>query len=175
MLRRDFIKSGLISLSSISALDSSSFSQPLAQGSYSEGQKLTLSNRCLDWNLVMTGGTIKSLGLRNKLSDRTYELKDSVEYSLAFSQAKARVEIPWWRIHMGPDNDKSSSDQEEGYHRGYHLEDFRGEDEWGTTLNLLLRDARRVDSPPIFNGYAWLRQWFELAGDAEGNPIVFCL
>jgi hypothetical protein len=173
--RRNFIKSGLVSLASVSALGSSGFGQPLAQGSDSDSQKFTLSNKYLDWELLIAGGTFKSIGLRNKLSGRFYEIHNSSEFSLTFSKAKARAEIPWWYVHMGPDDDRTAPAQENGYLAGYHLQDFRGEEEWGTTLNLLLRDARRVNAPPTFSGYAWFRQWFELPDNAKSEPVVFCL
>ena len=170
MRRREFITSGLVSVASVSAFGAAALGESQAQGLYVEGQKFTLGNKYLDWELVMTGGTIQSVGLRNKLSGRYYELRDSREFLLTLSRAKARVEIPWWYIAMGSDDDKASPDQERGYLSGYHLEDFRREKEWGTTSKLLPRGG-----PPIFNGYAWFRQGFELPRDAEGEPIVFCL
>ncbi len=63
---------------------------------------------------------------------------------------------------MGPDNDKASLNQEQGYLRGYQLEDFRDAKQWKTTLNLLLRGGDAGTVPPVFNGYAWFRQDFEL-------------
>jgi len=110
-------------------------------GTYAEGQKLTLSNRYLDWDLVMTGATIKSTGFRNRLTGRYYELSDSKELVLTFSQARRRVEIPWWNYELGSENDHSLPDQEAGYLRGYHREDFRGEEKWKKTLNLLIRGS----------------------------------
>ncbi|HMD86590.1 MAG TPA: hypothetical protein VKO18_18035 [Terriglobia bacterium] len=175
MKRRDFIKSGLGALASTPALGSGTLDQPLAEQEYEEGRKLTLGNPYLDWNLVMTAGTIRSVSLRNKLTDRDYDLSDSKEFQITLSQAKSRIEIPWWYAQRGADNDRSSPDNEAGFAAGHHLVDFRGEERWGTTLNLLMRGGDRVDCPPIFNGYAWFRQWFELPKDAEGAPIVFCL
>jgi hypothetical protein len=169
------MKSGLVSVASVSAFGAAARGESKVRGSYVEGQKLTLGNKYLDWELIMTGETIQSVGLRNKLSGRYYELRDSKEFLLTLSRAKARVEIPWWYVAMGSDDDKASPDQERGYLSGYHLEDFGREQEWGAASNLLLRDARRVEGTPIFNGYAWFRQGFELPGDAEGEPIVFCL
>ncbi len=99
MKRRDFIKSGLASLASTSALSASAFGSSGPKGEerkYAEGQRLILSNRYLDWELLMTGGGVRSVGLRNKLSGRHYELNDSREFLLALSSARTRVEIPWW-------------------------------------------------------------------------------
>ncbi len=178
MKRRDFIKSGLVSLASTSAFGSSAFGSAVPngeEGNYAEGQRLVLSNPYLNWDLLMTGGGVKSVGLRNKLSGRQYELTDSKEFSLTLSSAKARVEIPWWYGEIGPDNDRSSPNEERGSLRGYPLEDFRGAKEWKTTLNLLLRGGDAGDAPPVFNGYAWFRQDFELPKGGEGAPIVFCL
>jgi hypothetical protein len=173
MKRRDFIKSGLASLAPTRVIGSSGARQGLTDrdaGGYREGQKLVLTNEYLDWELLMTGGGVKSLGFRNKLSGHYYKLEEAKELLLTFSQAKARVEIPWWYIEPGPDNDKSSPAQEQGYLRGYHLEEFREEESWKTSHSLLYGDV-----PPVFHGYAWFRQRFELPPEAEGQPIVFCL
>jgi hypothetical protein len=123
----------------------------------------------------MTGGTVRSVGLRNKLSGRDYELNDSKEWRITLSQAKSRIEIPWWYVQTGPDDDHSSPDNEAGLSAGYQGVDFQGEERWNTALNLFMRGGDRVSGPPIFNGYAWFRQWFELPKDADGEPIVFCL
>ena len=59
MKRRDFIKSGLASLASARVIDPAAIGQAIAPetaGSYVEGQELTLSNKYLDWNLLMAGG-----------------------------------------------------------------------------------------------------------------------
>jgi len=175
MKRRDFIKSGLVSLASTNALGSAAIADLGAEGKYEEGRKLTLGNKYLDWNFLMTGGTLRSASLRNKLSSRDYELADSKEFRITLSASKSRIEIPWWYVHLGPDNDTATPDSEEGLRAGYHLTDFQDEERWGTTLNLLLRGGDRVESPPVFNGYGWFRQWFELPKDAEGSPLLLCL
>ena len=178
MKRRDFIKSGLASLAATGAIDSSVIGQAIApgtKGTYVEGQQLTLSNQYLDWDFVMSGGTVTSRGFRNKLSGRAFLFEQCKELSLTFSQATARVEIPWWYVDFGPDNDHSSPDQEPGYLKGHHLPDFSGEKTWKTTLNLLLRGSNTSEAPPVFDGYAWFRQWFDLPQKAEGQPLVFCL
>lgn len=178
MKRRDFIKSGLVSLASTSALSASAFGSSgpeEEERKYVEGQRLVLSNRYLDWELLMTGGGVRSVGLRNKLSGRHYELNDSREFLMALSSARTRVEIPWWYARVGPDNDQASPNQEQGYLRGYHLEDFRDAKQWKTTLNLLLRGGDAGAVPPVFNGYAWFRQDIELPAGGEGAPVVFCL
>lgn len=177
MKRRDFIKSGLASLASASAIDSSVIGQAVSEGAtggYVEGQKLTLSNQYLDWNFLMTAGTLTSEGFRNKLSGRAFHFEGSQELSLTFSQAQARVEVPWWYFELGPDNDKLPPAQEQGYGKGYHLPEFADEKKWKTTLNLLLRGSNSSEAPPVFDGYAWFRQWFELPQKAEGQPLVFC-
>jgi hypothetical protein len=151
------------------------FGEPVAEEGYEEGRKLTLGNKNLDWNLLMTAGTIRSASLRNKLSGRDYELRDSKEFQITLSHAKSRIEIPWWYFQLGPNNNSSSPDNEGGITAGYHLPDFLAEEQWNTTLNLLLRGSDSLDFLPIFNGYGWFRQWFELPKSAEGEPIVFCL
>ncbi len=115
MRRRDFMKSGLLSVASVSAFGGAAPGQAPTQGSYVEGQRCTLTNKFLDWELVMTGGTIQSADLRNKLSGRYYNLRDSREVLVTFSRAKSRIELPWWYVAMGPDNDKSQPEQERGY------------------------------------------------------------
>ena len=174
MKRRDFIKSGLASLASTSALGSTAFAEQGAEEKYEEGRKLTLGNRYLDWNLLMTGGTLRSASLRNKLTSRDYGLADSREFQITLSASKSRIEIPWWYVHIGPNNDNASPDSEQGLGAGYHLPDFQEEEQWATTLNFLLREGG-ADVPPVFNGYGWLRQRFELPKDAEGAPLVLCL
>jgi hypothetical protein len=129
----------------------------------------------MDWSFLMTAGSIRSVGLRSKLSGRDYELRDSKEFRIALSQSRSRIEIPWWYVQLGPHNDNTPPDNEQGLRVGFHLTDYRGEEQWGTTLNLLLRGGDRVEAPPVFNGYGWFRQWFELPKDADGEPIVFCL
>jgi hypothetical protein len=117
MKRREFIKSGLASLAATGAIDSSVIGQAIApgtKGTYVEGQQLTLSNPYLDWDLVMSGGTVASRGFHNKLSGRAFQFEQCQELSITFSQAAARVEIPWWFVDFGPDNDKSLPDQEAG-------------------------------------------------------------
>lgn len=178
MKRRDFIKSGLASLASARVINSAAGGQAFAHetaGSYVEGQELTLNNKYLDWNLLMTGGSVTSRGFRNKLSGRAFEFEQSKELLLTFSQAKARIEIPWWYVEFGPDNDKASPAQEQGYAKGYYLPGFNGEKNWKTTLNLLLRGSNSSEAPPTFDGYVWFRQWFDLPQNADGQPLVFCL
>src|ERR1039458_1866735 len=101
MKRRDFMMSGLVSLASTSALSSGAFGESGADEKFEEGRKLTLGNKYLDWNLLMTAGSIRSVGLRNKLSGREYDLRDSKELQITFSQAKSRIEIPWWYVQIG--------------------------------------------------------------------------
>ena len=123
----------------------------------------------------MTNGTIRSTGLRNKLSSSDFELSDSREFQITLSESRSRIEIPWWHVRLGPNNDKAAPDNEEGITAGNHLTDYKGEEQWGRTLNLLLRGGERVEAPPVFNGYGWFRQWFELPKEAQGSPIIFCL
>src|SRR5712692_2044413 len=91
MKRRDFMKSGLMSLASMSTLGPSAFSGVQTQGSYAEGEKLVLSNRSLDWEFTMAGGAVRSTNLHNKLSGRVFGLSDCREIQLTFSEARARV------------------------------------------------------------------------------------
>ena len=79
MNRRDFVKSGLISLAAVNTLDPSAFSGVQTQGAYSEGQKIVLSNKYLDWEMTMAGGAVRSTSLHNKLSDRVFALSGSRE------------------------------------------------------------------------------------------------
>jgi hypothetical protein len=174
MRRRDFMKSGLISLASLGAgpatLDAAG-----TKGSYAEGEKIVLSNKSLEWQLTMADGAVRSTRLHNHLSGRFFEISNSQELQLTFSAARARIEIPWWRVKLGPDHDTDSPDHERGYLAGYHQEDFKGEADWQSTLNLLLPSLDKIDIPPIFNGYAWFRQQFELPDDSSGEPLTFCL
>jgi len=175
MKRRDFMKSGLMSLASVSTLGPSVWGGVETQGGYAEGEKVVLSNEYLEWELTMGGGAVASTRLHNKLSGRTFAISDSKEIQLTFSDAKARVEIPWWKVKVGPDHDADSPDRERGYLGGFHLEDYQGDADWSTTLNLLLRGVDRSDIPPIFDGYAWFRQQFELPWGASGEQLTFCL
>ena len=175
MKRRDFMKSGLMSLASLGVSGASSPGAADIMQGYDEGRKIILSNQYLEWELTMTGGSVRSTRLQNKLSGRTFELGESQEIQLTFSAAKARIEIPWWRTKVGPDRDTASPDGERGYLGGYHLEDYPGEAHWSNTLNLLLRGVDSSGIPPVFNGYAWFRQQFELPGQASGEPLTFCL
>ena len=175
MNRRDFVKSGLISLASVSSLGPSAFSGVQTQRSYVEGQKIVLSNKYLEWELTMAGGAVHSTSLHNKLSDRVFALSDSREILLTFSEAKGRVEIPWWNVKVGPDPDNTPPNQERGHLGGYHLEEYREDADWGKTQNLLLRGVDRTNIPPIFKGYAWFRQPFELPREASGEALTFCL
>ena len=175
MKRREFMKWGLMSLASASEVGSASFSGVQTPGSYAEGQKIVLSNKYLEWELTMAGGALRSTRLHNQFSGQVFGLSDSREIQLTFSEAKARVEIPWWNVKVGPDQDNTPPDQERGYLGGYHLEEYPGEAGWGKTQNLLLRGVDRIDIPPIFKGYAWFRQPFELPREASGEALTFCL
>ena len=174
MKRRDFMKTGLISLASLGAtpaiLDAAG-----ANGDYVEGGKITLSNKSLEWELTMAEGGVGSTRLHNKLSGRTFEITESQELQLTFSAARARIEIPWWWVKLGPNHDPDSPDHENGILDGYHQEDFKGEADWQATLNLLLPNLDKIDIPPVFDGYAWFRQEFELPGDSSGELLTFCL
>ena len=169
------MKSGLISLASLGVPGPAVVGAAQSAGAYAEGQRFVLGNKYLDWELTMAGGAVRSTRLRNKLSGRTFAISDSQELQLTFSAAKARVEIPWWKAKVGPDHDADSPDRERGYLGGYHLEEYRDDADWSKTLNLLMRGTDRSDIPPIFNGYAWLRQQFELPGQAAGELLTFCL
>ena len=70
MKQRELIRSGLLSLALVSTIGTSALGQPAAEGGYVEGQRITLGNQYLDWDLLMTEGTIRSTGVRNKLSGR---------------------------------------------------------------------------------------------------------
>lgn len=175
MKRRDFMKSGLISLASLGVSGASAPGSTDRMEEYAEGRKIILSNPYLDWELTMTGGSVRSTRLQNKLSGRTFELNESQEIQLTFSAAKARIEIPWWRAKVGPDADTDPPDRERGYLGGYHREDYAGEADWSNTLNLLLRGVDGSGIPPVFKGYAWFRQQFELPIQASGEQLTFCL
>ena len=174
MKRRDFMKTGLISLASLGA-PPSILQAGNVSGKYTEGDKIVLSNRSLDWQLTMANGAARSTGLQNRLSGRFFQFTDSQELQLTFSAAKARIEIPWWRVKLGPDNDPDSPDHERGILDGFHQEDFNGDADWQSTLNLLLPPIDKIDIPPVFDGYAWFRQQFELPADAAGQQLTFCL
>jgi hypothetical protein len=175
MKRRDFMKSGLISLASVSALRPAALGGVQAQGVYIEGGKIALHNKFLDWEFSMAGGAVLSTSLHNKLSGRVFQLTESRQARLTFSAARARIEIPWWSVNVGPDADNSSPEHESGYRSGYHLEEYRENADWGKALNLLLRDLDRSPIPPIFKGYAWFRHQFELPTESSGEQLSFCL
>lgn len=175
MKRRDFIKSGIGVLASTQTLGSRILSQPIPWQEYERDRKLVLGNKYMDWNLLMTEDSIRSEGLRNKVVGQAYQLMDSKEFAITVSQSKSRIEIPWWFLHLGVDGDDSSPDKEPGLLAGYHREDFHGEEQWDTVLNLLLRQSDRTLGRPVFNGYGWFRQWFDVPQASEGSPIVFCL
>ena len=174
MKRREFMKSGLISLASVSALRPVAGGGVQTHGTYVEGGKIALSNQYLEWRFTMAGGAIISTSLRNKLSGRTFPLTEGHQVQLTFSAAKARIEIPWWNVKIGSDQDNSSPDQESSYRGGYHTEEYHDDADWKKTLNLLLRD---MDSPltPIFKGYVWFRQQFEIPQESRGEELTFCL
>jgi hypothetical protein len=178
MNRRNFIKSGLACLASASTITASTVGQDRSEGTYVDGQKIALDNKYLGWDLLMSGGAIQSLGVRNKLSGHYHALQDSKEILLRFSSASARVDIPWWSFDVGPDNDNATPDQERGYLAGFHSEDFLEEEKWEKAENLLLHGARDVLGPsvvpPIFRGYTWFRQRFELPREGEGEAVAFC-
>jgi len=150
MERRDFIKSGIGVLASTQTLGPRILSQSLPWQEYERDRKLVLSNKYMDWNLVMTGESIRSEGLRNKLAGQAYQLSDSKEFEVTLSQSKSRIEIPWWYFHLGIDNDDASPDNEAGLLAGYHREDFHGEEQWDSVLNLLLRTGDRSIAKPVF-------------------------
>jgi hypothetical protein len=176
MRRRDFLKSGLISLAAAGVSSHSAFSQDEAMRPYVEGQTITLSNSSLDWQMTMTGGSIRSTRLRNKLSGRIFDLNESSDITLTFSTAKARVEIPWWKVHTGPDQDNTDAQNEQGYIARYHSEEYREEATWGEALNLLLLNGgASAAARPLFKGYVWFRQGFDLPEEAYSEPVTFCL
>ena len=74
MKRREFMKSGLLSLASVSALRPAAFGGVQTQGPYAEGGKIALRNKYLDWEFTMRGGAVMSTSLRNKLSGRLFPL-----------------------------------------------------------------------------------------------------
>ena len=75
---------------------------------------------------------------------------------------------------MGPDNDPSPPESEEGYLKGYHLDDL-DDGGWTKVCNLLLFDLNDFRTKKVFNGYAWFRCWFELDRQAKGDEVVLCL
>jgi hypothetical protein len=72
MKRRDFMKSGLMSMASVSALRSAAFGGVQTRIAYVEGRKIALSNKYLDWEFAMTGRAVTSTSLRNQLSGRVF-------------------------------------------------------------------------------------------------------
>ena len=175
MKRRDFMKSGLLSLASVNAFGPGVFGGVRTSGAYADGGRITLSNKHLHWEFSMASGTVMSTSLRNKLSGRIFPLTENHQVQLTFSAAKARIEIPWWNVKVGPDHDTSTPDRESGHRDGYHSEQYRDDSSWEKALNLQLRDVDRSSIPPIFNGYAWFRQQFELPKESLGEQLTFCL
>ena len=175
MQRRDFMKSGLMCLASVNALPPASSVDVKTQGAYKEGGKVTLSNPYLELEFTMSNGEVGSTILRNKLTDRLFRLTCKRQAQLTFSGADTRIEIPWWNVTVGREHDDTPYDQEKGFLSGYHLESYRGDADWGKTLNLLLRNLQSGPLPPVFKGYAWFRQSFELPEAASGKLLTLCL
>ena len=178
MDRRKFIKWGgagsLSFLKSLNSLASCGLHGTTERDKPVKGEKVALSNRYLEWDLAINENGVRSVGLNNKLTGRYFPFTDSSEIVLAFSQAKARIEIPWWNSHLGPDNDPSPPESEEGYLKGYHLDDL-DDGGWTKVCNLLLFDLNDFRTKKVFNGYAWFRCWFELDRQAKGDEVVLCL
>ena len=162
-------------MTTVATVGPTAFSPSAGIGHTSQGEKIALSNRYLDWDLLVADGKVRSAGLHNKLSGRYSQLTDSKEFALIFSQAQARVEIPWWNFELGPDNDSTPPKQEKGYRAGYHLPTHSGDEKWAKTENPLFRQGFGGRVQPIFDGYAWFRQNFKLPETGQGQPIVFCL
>ena len=138
---------------------------------------LTLSSRELAWRLEWRDRKLSSTRFENRLSGRTFTLSDVQELELIFSASKFRVEIPWWKFTLGPDQEPGNPNQEQGVKLGFHMPEFADHD-WGATENLLLRNLRGVESlsdPIAYEGYGWFRRWFELPADALREEIVFVL
>lgn len=174
MKRREFMKTGLISLASLSAVPST-LTATQTHGSYSEGHPIILRNKYLQWELTMKEGAVCSTRLQNSLSGRWFAINKSREIQLTFSAATARIELPWWRVKLGQDHDRNPPERELGFLNGYHRDEFKGDADWQSTLNLLLPGIDKIEIPPVFNGYAWFRQQFELPATAREQPVAFCL
>ncbi len=170
MQRREFMKSSLVSLVSLGVMRKWAFGANATRGAYAEGRKITLSNRFLEWQMEMSGGSAKSTSLHNLLSGRTFALSSNNEVQLTFSDAKTRVEIPWWHTRAVSAVAGGSPESEQGYQQGFHSPSYREDAGWGTSLNLL-----RAISGPVYSGYCWFRQEFELPVEASSDEITLCL
>jgi hypothetical protein len=138
------------------------------------GENIILGNQYLEWSIAVSETGVRSTSLLNKLTGRHIPFEDSNEILLVFSDAQARIEIPWWNVHWGKDNDPAPPDQEEGYLRGYHREAI-DDSSWQKVCNLLLFDLEDPRPAKLFNGYAWFRCWFDLDRQAKGDELVLCL
>lgn len=139
--------------------------------------KLGLINDALAWQLEWRDGKLSSTRFENKLSGRTYPLSSEEEFSLTFSGAQRRVEIPWWKFAYGPDAQSVPAGDEQGLRLGYQLPGFSDRD-WGYAENLLLRglrDVPRARAGIHYDGYGWFRSALELPAGARGQEIVFVL
>src|ERR1039458_10041752 len=127
MNRRRFIQRGsaysVLSLGPLKALGGSGIDATTDPTVHDTGENIILGNQYLEWNIAVSETGIRSKSLRNKLTGRHFPFEDSNEILLAFSDAKARIEIPWWNAHSGKDSDPAPPEKEEGYLRGYHIED----------------------------------------------------
>jgi hypothetical protein len=138
---------------------------------------LTLSSPELKWHLEWRGRKLSSSHFENRLSGKTLSLSQVQEVELMFSASKHRVEIPWWKFTLGPDQEPVDPAQEQGVKLGYHLPEF-SDRAWGATENLLLRNLRGVETRSdaiAYDGYGWFRRWFDLPMDARGEETVFIL
>jgi hypothetical protein len=138
---------------------------------------LELTNPFLTWHLEWHDRRLTSSGFDNKLSGHNFRFSSARELRLAFSAAAPRLEIPWWKFVLGPDDGPVSPDQEHGLQLGYHLPDFEDRS-WGVAENLLLRGLAGIERRPSgirFDGYGWFRRNFELPSQAQGQEIVLVL
>jgi hypothetical protein len=165
MKRRKFIRQTTVAAAAMGCLPTI-----VAAATPGQGEKLTLSNDQMVWEFIRTPQGIFSSGLRNKLSNKYYPLKQAAELRLMFSAAKSRIEIQRWRCKFGPDNDPALPAGENGYLSGYYKDGF-DDSKWDTCLNLCNGPWRFVS----FQGYVWFRTRLTLPAAVHGEDIFLVL
>lgn len=171
MQRREFLKGTAAAMAVTLHSDGTSGAPPA-------GESWTLENDQIAWQFSLNGGKLSSQGFTNRLSGKTYPLRNATELRLVFSAARQRIEIPWWRCTFGPDNDSTAPTEEAGLAKGYHTAacDDRL---WDTCIMPCQPAVKEGGNLPhnqsrpaiVYRGYGWFRTTFQLPADAHGEEI----
>jgi hypothetical protein len=151
MDRRTFLKDAV---ASAAALDSA------LPAAFAPGKQYVLANKFLAWHLETYPGGVRGTAFENKLSGRRVRLTADREFTLVFSAAKERHEIPWWH---------SRTSAQDAPPTGLHEPGASG-DGWHKAQNL-----RGTGGGRVYQGYGWYRHDFTLGPHAEGQEIAFVL